>query len=86
MRGKLTDNQMLERLARRKARVKDAGLSLETIRVPTRKEMRSIAKVKLKLSDYAHLFKKRKDGTSAFGGIWREWAFKKVKFPKKRTA
>lgn len=86
MRGKLTDDQMLERLARRKARKKASGLHITKTRIPTRKEMRSIAKVKLKLSGYVHLFKKRKDGKSAFRGIWREWAFKKVKFPKRRTA
>ena len=86
MRGKLTDEQMRNRIDRRNERRSASGLPLVKSRIPTRKEMRSIAKFKLRLSDYVHLFKKGKDGKSAFRGIWREWAFKKVKFPKRRTA
>lgn len=51
-------------------------------RVPTRKEMRAIARAKLKASGYIQLNKKR-SGKSAFSSIWREWAFKKIKWPQK---
>lgn len=81
MRGKLTGDQMRNRIDRKNERKRASGLPLVKSRIPTRKEMRAIAKFKLRISDYVHLFKKERDGKSPFRSLWREWAFKKVKFP-----
>jgi hypothetical protein len=86
MRGKLTNNQMKERLARRRKRRDVADGSYSTTRVPTRKEMRAIAKANMKKMDIPQTCKKYKDGGSFFSKHWREWAFKKIKMPKRRSA
>lgn len=86
MRGKLTDQQMKERIARRNARKKASGLLISTTRIPTRKEMRTIAKNNMQKADIPKICRKRSDGKSFFAGHWREWAFKKIKMPKRRSA
>ncbi len=86
MRGKLTDQQMKERIARRNARKKANGLTVITTRIPTRKEMRAIAKTQLKRAEYTKVNKKDSNGKSFFSKHWREWAFKKIKMPKRRSA
>jgi len=51
-----------------------------------RKLLRSIAKANLKRAEYIRFNKKGSDGRSFFSRHWREWAFKKVKMPKRRSA
>lgn len=79
--SKLTQDQKNERRAKRIEKKRAAGLSVENTRVPTRKEMRAIAKSKLRLDGYTNLCKKKSGGKSTFSLLWREWAFKKVKYP-----
>jgi hypothetical protein len=86
MRGKLTNNQMKERLARRRKRRDVADGSYSTTRVPTRKEMRAIAKANMRKAGFAKTCKKDGDKISFFARNWREWAFKKIKMPKRRSA
>ena len=86
MRGKLTDQQMKERMARRNARKKASNTLISITRVPTRKEMRSIAKTQLRRAEYTKINKKDSNGKSFFSKHWREWAFKKIKMPKRRSA
>jgi hypothetical protein len=75
---------MRERMARRKARKKENVLA--TTRVPTRKEMRAIAKGNMRKAGITKTCKKDGDKVSFFVRNWREWAFKKIKTPKRRSA